>query len=109
MRIESILVFPIWKHEHAQHWIKEDEKEEQATNVRQLWQSTDESEEEDPETFVFPNNLKYSEASESLDDSHKCTKLQTQVAGNLTKPSSNDNDEIKDVPVISEVVPATAI
>jgi len=75
MRIICILVGLVCEHEHTKNGIQEDKEQQKTTNICQLRQGTNESEEQDSQTFVLLNNLEYSEASESLDNSHNSTKL----------------------------------
>jgi hypothetical protein len=75
MRCICILVWNIVIQKDTEHRVKEDEKKEESTNIGQLWQGTDECEEQDPQTFILLDDLENSKAPKCFDYNHHRAKL----------------------------------
>jgi len=102
---EILLQFDSCEPFDTEHRVQKQEEHEEAAYVGQLRYGSYESVEQDTQTFIFLNYFKDSTDSENADHVGRCPNVQSlDLRGDETKPGSNHDNEVENIPAILEVI-----
>ena len=101
---ELVLKLDASKSKNTKNGVQKEEKEQQKSDVGELWERINEGIEQDSQIFVLLNDFEDPTNSEWSDDRCWVTDFKAEVAREHTQPGCNYDGDIEFVPAISEVV-----